>query len=342
MIPISLYEETSKMLDDQMNLYFPHESGLEFIAGDGLYVNGLDVLKNDGFQLNPKGNSVGMLITGLWSISRRTPIALQLEKHKNERESIIDMVNDKEYFKNKVLVFDRGYESMKLFKFLDKNNIKYICRLTKNGKDVLNLKNNKSDYIDKIITETTPKTKKIKMVSRVIRYKNKNKAVHLRTNIFDKNIDFIKLYNQRWEVEEYFKHIRYNSKLNKLDEKKEENIRKTLLCNLIVSQITCIFDNFKKGIDKKILNKSKLTKGIYNEFLYRFLNGNLTMYFLDNFMMIYIQYITSSAGKSFERIGKRPISRDWYRKGAKQKIKQRKNIETNYPLLKQILLEHKH
>lgn len=101
--------------------------------------------------------------------------------------------------------------------------------------------------------------------------------------------------------------------LSKMNEKREENIRKTIMSQLIVSQITFLIVNLNKQKDNNhVVNKSILTSGMYDKFLYCFFNNiKLTKYFLLNFIDIYIQIIISNKGKSFEHVCKRANFR-WY------------------------------
>ena len=120
------------------------------------------------------------------------------------------------------------------------------------------------------------------------------------------------IYHDRWTIEEYFKYIKQNMQLAKMNEKREIDIRKSIMSQLIVSQITFLFVNLNKQADNKlIVNKSILTTGIYGAFLYKFFNGKITNYFMSQFIKIYIQIIRSNKGKSFLHTCKRSNYR-WY------------------------------
>ena len=133
------------------------------------------------------------------------------------------------------------------------------------------------------------------------------------TNVFDYTPNLIKsIYHDRWKIEEYYKYIKQNMKLAKINEKREKDIIKTISAHLIVSQITFLFVNMFKKHDNVIVNKSVLTTGIYGKFLYNFFNNQkFTKYFLLNFINVYIQYVNSKKDRTFKHQCKRPNYR-WY------------------------------
>ena len=119
-------------------------------------------------------------------------------------------------------------------------------------------------------------------------------------------------------IEEYYKYIKQNMKLAKINEKRERNVSKTIIAHLIVSQIAfifvCSFANFKKSNKnkKKIVNKSTLTDGIYDTFLYKFFkNHKFSKYYLTDFIKTYVKYIPTNRGKTVEHTCKRSNFR-WY------------------------------
>ena len=115
--------------------------------------------------------------------------------------------------------------------------------------------------------------------------------------------------------------------LAKINEKREKDIKKTILSQLIVSQITFIFVNFQKSSknEHKIVNKSILTDGLYDKFLYNFFkNTKLTKYFLLNFIKVHMIYINTNRGKSVRHTCKRSNFR-WYFKKYFKNVKS-KNI----------------
>ena len=143
-------------------------------------------------------------------------------------------------------------------------------------------------------------TKK-KMKIRIVRYMIEDKKYYIATNVFDYSIDTIKqIYHDRWKSEESFKYQKNILKLNTINEKSEIRIRKKILCTLIMSQLTYLMSYlYNNGEKNKVVNKRILTAGMYDTFLHRFFNNNMTKYYLRNFKKIYIKYIVTNIGKSF-------------------------------------------
>ena len=140
----------------------------------------------------------------------------------------------------------------------------------------------------------------------------KTLRVLTKTNLMDSkkySIATIKsIYNDRWNVEELFKFVKLNLSLNSIEEYQEENILKSIYSNVIISLISYLFTmlNEKNDAANKKINKSLLSFGIFEEFLYNFLtclNFNTTT--LIKFCKIYIKFIITSESRSCKRICKR-------------------------------------
>lgn len=157
------------------------------------------------------------------------------------------------------------------------------------------------------------------------------------TNIpeIDKNDDEIKkIYKQRWDIEIFFKLLKYNFKFEHLKEHNEkhndEQYRKLYLINLIVIYLYKIIDKtyfYNNDIKKnkqviqnnKIIkyvyksNKSNIIKGVYN-IIDDIIKGNILK---DNFIKVcnlYVKYSFVKLGEIKERKAKTPFLK-WYVKG---------------------------
>ena len=75
-------------------------------------------MSKDGYKANKKKESVTPLFSGLYNVTSNYPIMLDLVKTKDERKAFMDFVKNKDKFKNNIFVFDRGYVSGSLFKFM--------------------------------------------------------------------------------------------------------------------------------------------------------------------------------------------------------------------------------
>ena len=259
--------------------------------------------------------SVTPLVTGIFNITTNFPVMLHMTKDKSERKAFMELMKNTDKYENNIFVFDRGYMSDAFFDHMNKNNLFFICRIKEN-----------SLYISKTSNDDVIKNKNGNYV-RIISYKINNKSYYISTNLLNKNeysISVLKqIYHKRWNVEEYFKYIKMNMSISKNNEKQEKNIKKTLLANLIVSQITFLFTNLCKcNKDKdKIINKSTLTFGLYDTFLYRlFTCCKFTKYFVTNFISMYIKYINTNRDKSNKRICKRPNFKSYFKKYIPKRI----------------------
>jgi hypothetical protein len=302
-ISADFYGKLSAKLAELIKLQFGQNRKKQVIAVDGTYPTFLNTLTKDGFKASKTGDSVTPLITGLFNVTYNYPVTLELAKTKDERKEFMKFIKTTDKFNDSIFVFDRGYPSENFFKELVSKKLSFICRIKEN-----------SNYIDPKQTDyivTTQAGTKI----RVIKYVIKKESYYIATNLFDISAAEIKsIYHDRWTVEEYYKYVKQNMKLAKVNEQREADIRKTVMAHLIVSQITYLFANMdnKRKIDGKILNKSVLTEGIYDKFMYNFINNHkFTKYFLIEFFKTYVQYIKTNAGTSSKRNCKRANHR-WY------------------------------
>lgn len=306
-IPLELYENISKSLDKFLNTLNKNKSlKYHVYAADGTFVNMNKELIKDGFPINQKPNVASGYMMGIYDITLNAPVTLDMCKHNNERKAFIDYFQNSNNYKNSIFIFDRGYFSDDLIKFLESKEIKYVCRLKEKINIVKNLTAN--DY--KTIYNQTP--------IRVIKYTIDNKDYFLGTNLNDENefsINILKtLYHERWKIEEYFKHIKYVCKLADMNEKKSNSIYKTVFAQLIVTQLTHIIQaivNMNIPLkDKTVINKNLLTDGIYKFFLLNFLyNRRFSSKTIKQFLLIYIHYTHTQTGKHYERIAIKPYKK---------------------------------
>ncbi len=306
-LTIDFYEKLSKILKNEIDKEFIDKYSTQIFAVDGTYPTFLNSLSNDGYKSNKTNGSVTPLVTGIFNITSNFPVMLHMTKDKNERKAFMELMKNNNEYENNIFVFDRGYLGEDFFNHMNKHNLFYICRIKEN-----------SSYISKthndIIIENNNNNK-----IRIINYKINNKNYYIATNLLNKNehtISVLKqIYHKRWSIEEYFKYIKMNMNISKNNEKQEKNIKKTLLANLIISQIAFLFVNLNKSNKNKIVNKSILTTGLYDNFLYKlFTCYKFTKYFIMNFINIYVKYIGTNKNKSNKRICKRTNFKSYFKK----------------------------
>lgn len=308
---VKFYENISDILLSKIQNNIKCKYTKQVIGVDGTYPTFLNSLSKDGYSSNKTCGSVTPLITGLYNVTYNIPIMLNMTKHKDERRAFMDLSMNLNKYKNNIFVFDRGYMSEELFNFMNNKELNYICRIRDNS---LCIPNNDDD----IIINSNGFQK------RICKYTINNKCYYLATNLvnrYEYSINTLKqIYHSRWDIEEYFKYIKANMNISTNNEKRETEIKKTLFANLIVSQITFLVMNLKANKSKKdtdnnkVINKSILTKGIYDKFLfYFFKNIHFTHYFLINFFKVRIKYIKTNRDKSNPRICKRPNHLSYYK-----------------------------
>lgn len=85
------------------------------------------------FSHNPSDESMNIPILGVYNVTRKFPVALELAETKNERKAFLDYFENKNKlihsYNNPILVYDRGYPSYKMMHTLIKSNKRFIVRL---------------------------------------------------------------------------------------------------------------------------------------------------------------------------------------------------------------------
>jgi hypothetical protein len=120
-----------------------------------------------------------------------------MTKNFNERNAFIDQLSNN-IPKGSIILFDRGYESIKLISDLISKGLKFIIRMKINSLMV------KSMILDKL-TDKLFFTNEYGAI-RVIKYVIEGEDYYLATNIFIKSVTDLKImYHSRWTVEEHFK-----------------------------------------------------------------------------------------------------------------------------------------
>jgi hypothetical protein len=307
--------------------------------------NGSSVLAVDGVN-NSNNERKVMTNLGLFDINNGVPINISYygpNYRNNEVNMFINEIkSNPSKYTDVIFVCDRLYYNFDLLDFLIKNGCKYVIRAKGTG-----------DNVDptKEIKKGTPKQNllnSIRKVNRIVRCKGtikktvckmkkkipnglatidlKNDCV-LITNLED--IDgytdqkILDLYRTRWDIEVFFKFVKYNFKFQYLNEKDETNYKKAYVCELILVYLCKIIEVYCKQHNvNKIneissntkINKSNLMKGIYDTLLIDLLKGTLKQSTFDSFCKCYITLTNNEKNRSFPRNSKTPFTK-WYIKG---------------------------
>jgi hypothetical protein len=346
-IPVSFYEYLLNTISSFYNNYLNtinDVSDYEYIAIDGVY--------NTCCDRKP------MLNIGIFNVTNNVPIDITYEGNNNRNKEVkcfTQYIKDKiltniDKFSNVIFVADRGYHSYEFLNFLIDNNLKFIIRVKGTG-DNLNprkklLKNTPNyDLINRIRNHVrvikSKKTFKQTVNSSSSKKENKDVSIKIKsdyvliTNLKDK-LDFpnkliIDKYKSRWDIEVFFKHIKYNFKFQNLNEKDINQHKKLYICEIIIMYIAKMIEKEYNRNNKELfevssnimyyksINKKNLIDGIYNKLLPKILNRNnrnITDLSLDT----YIKIQTNKYDRSFARKSKTPFTK-WYIKGYSEMTK---------------------
>lgn len=360
-IPISFYKGIfTKVSNLYKKLMLIDDNKLKEIAADGVF--------NNTNVLNKKDNLETTLNLGYYDITNDIPIDLTFEgdkKKKFELDILKTYLNNNNINNNCVLILDRLYCSYEFVNFLLKNNFNFVIRFRNNCKNYDKIKNiNKirilkyyeehmnnityEKYDNYINHKKNKKGKNIKVNKKLLEVvddKNKFKSVDvtmkyeysLVTNLpidTHNDIKIKHLYKERWNVEVFFKLLKYNFKFEHLKEhnnkQNNDTYVKLYLVNLIIVYLAKIiekshfYNNYiktevtKEKNNKIIKYKNKANKSLSISGVYKIIenifNNNLTVSKYENICNNYIKYSLRELGLVKERKAKTPFLK-WYVKG---------------------------
>ena len=353
-IPVEFYEHLlNKIIELANNSLNPKQQYIdnneECENNDPEYqLLGVDGVYNTGPDRIP------ILNLGLFNITQNVPLDIEYEGEGNRNKEIKVLTeyikNNIDEFKKYILVADRAYHSHDFFNFLIENNIKFVIRAKGNG----NTLNSKKKLNSGLSKKNRDLIKKIRRNVRVIKSKKSyNKSANISKSKKSKNIiqfkqesnytlitnlknrdkysnnSIIEYYKSRWDIEVFFKHIKYNFKFQNLDEKDQDQYKKLYICELILMHIVKFIENEyiknhkeifnEEGLIKSI-NKSNLIKGIFDtRLIIDLITGNVTEKSYKSICK-YIVISINEKGRSFPRSSKTPFSK-WYIKDYSERTK---------------------
>jgi hypothetical protein len=212
---IYIFKEIKKLYSD----LFEDDQLTKLIAVDGTY--------NNTNVFNIKGYLETSLNLGFFDINNQIPLDLTfngIKNKNNELKVLIKYIRDnKDKFKNVILILDRAYCSYSFIDFLNKNNIGFVCRFKNNCKfDRPHNKNRiiefvtktKEEIINKDIDTHLINNKKFNKVT--IEIKDQYKLItNLDKDQYDNN-NIIDIYHKRWDIEVFFKNVKNDFKFENL------------------------------------------------------------------------------------------------------------------------------
>jgi hypothetical protein len=209
-----------------------------------------------GFQYKSKGHYPQCLVSTAYDVFRRLPVARTIAPVKSsEREEAKQLLQH--IPQNNLLLYDRGYPSYELIKYINENYSGYYlfrCPASETFPAVEKfLESKEQEGIIQIAPTQKGKAKfpkherkKLQPIKlRVIRMIAPDGTVSvLLTNLFDKTQfsteSIIELYFRRWTVEEYYRDEKIYLEVEKFHSKNCNGIRQELFAVLIMSVIARI------------------------------------------------------------------------------------------------------
>ena len=364
LIPITTYKNMfDKVKSLYKELYFVNDKDL-LLAVDGTF--------NNTNILNKKDNLETSLNMGYYDVTNDVPIELTFEGNKsknNELHIFNKYLKEGKISKDYIIILDRLYCKFDFIDYLVNNGYKFVIRFRNNCKNFDKIKNLKQirilKYFDVYDTNVTyekydnyinPKkgrkgnhvkvnTNLIKSTENKIAFKSVDITMKyeytLLTNLplNTHNDEKIKnIYKQRWDVEVFFKLLKYNFRFEHTlehddSESSTANIKLNLI-NLIIIYLSKIIEkvyyydndivseitktNKVNGKTVNVVYKNKPNKSLIIDGIYKILkdifNNKLTVENLESILDNYVKYSLVKQGIKKERKSKTPFLK-WYVKG---------------------------
>ena len=244
----------------------------------------------------------------LYDCINKCPVKNYIDNYLDERKSFFDNLLN-EVPRNSIVMFDRGYYSSELLKYISKKNLFLIVRMKSNSLIVQHM-------IDKNIDEYFY-LNKFKLL-KVIKYSINNEDYYLCTNLIDKSINYLKdMYHKRWSVEEYFKTIKCNMKANNFNCKNVNKNKQDLYVQTILTILARYLEALSLYYHQKITNKlysinHKNTLNILgNNIIYLILFKKSNKKIINFIIIINKERTYGKPDRHFKRIRIKPTSK-WY------------------------------
>jgi hypothetical protein len=273
-------------------------------AVDGSKINFFKHLENDGYTISENNHYCKALISAIYDVSNELVADIVVDKSMNEGKIFETQLNkcDGHYFTKGVL---------------DKMNVKEINGIFKVPRNICIckdfLKTNKQSRIYNY------KGNRV----RLIKYKNQNSTYILGTNIFDKkeysNNFIIKMYEQRWFVEEFFKISKCYLNFNKTHSRSINNILQEVYTQSIIVALSKyieivapVFLTNRHDYNNYKINRKNVINSISNDIMYYILYKKVNkknIQIIINMLFDLINSVTLIEDNRYEkRIRKLPIT----------------------------------
>ena len=208
------FDTYNNILTDIKNLHskINDNNNKSIIAIDGTYGN-TNIKRK-------KGKLQTTLFMCYYDVSNNVPIDINFKMNNcnNEVKLAQKWLNEyKNINKEFIIVADRAYFKYDFFKFLIDNDIKFVIRIRNNAKKIKNLN---CRYLEKSFSLEKQVFNKKKNKYETLICNNKYTIItNIKEETYTENKIF-KIYEDRWNIEVFFKYLKKNFKLINLKEKK--------------------------------------------------------------------------------------------------------------------------
>lgn len=209
-------------------------------------------LKVFGSNPNKYGKDTPLAsVSVLFDITNDIIVDVHLKTYRfNERVSAKEHMEHLPCFPNSIIIFDRGYPSEELFRFLQQRGIYFLMRLPKTFKKaIFDQTDTLFDYPSKSIDE--------KLLLRSIHFALEDGSLeHLVTNLMPDQMEehkFCELYSLRWGIESKYRELKNRLEIENFNCIKPISIRQEFFAAIFISNLSAII---KKEGDNRIIKRS--------------------------------------------------------------------------------------
>lgn len=186
-----------------LNYIYPTNEPRE-LAVDGSYLTFTEQMK-DTYRTKTNGPYTSGLLSSIYDIKKKIPINYSLYSKFDERQALMDQINNGHVKKGDILVGDRGYPKKQLYADLKNKGIDFIFRIKSDDRYAKLLKTHKSEGLIKVSID------RVFYVLKIVRYQLDDSLYYLCTSLINKDMHYIReVYRRRWEIETDFRHLKHN------------------------------------------------------------------------------------------------------------------------------------
>ena len=275
--------------------------GYRLLAIDGSVIkmnNTKELREAFGYVISGDVHTARALAMAVYDVENDLIITSSLTMYgtseRKEAKNIINKIQELGKM-NDVLIFDRGYPSKELIKYIEDNNLKYVMRVSSRYLKKIN-DANEEDQTVKIDIDNKFYT--VRVVNFMI---NENTREKLITNITDESLlieDFKVIYGKRWGIEVKYDEIKNKLHLENFTGRTKITVEQDFYAIMYLSNLVGFA---KQDANEKIKKKNK---GKDLKYEYR-VNSNLLIGFLkDKLIQVFLEPSPFNRDLKFKQIEK--------------------------------------